>query len=101
MPRHRPDHLTSKRTIPVYPLTKQQWTLTDDSPKNGDYGCCHFDKRQIDVRTNKRTKEEQISTILHETIHAVCPWLTEEAVLNLELAQMRVLKAYGMFTEED
>ena len=35
-----------------------------------------------------------VSCLLHEVAHASCPYLTEDAVLNLEEAQMNALQAY-------
>lgn len=86
---------------PVYHLAKRKWTLTDEPPKNGDYGHVLWKEKQMDIRTKRVSREEAVSTAIHESIHLWGPWLTEDAVLNLELTIMKVLKAYDLLTPED
>lgn len=90
-----------KVILPVYQLSRKKWTLTDEPPKNGDYGHVLWKEKQIDIRTKRVTTEEKVDTAIHETIHTVMPWLTEDAVLNLTLSIMKVLRAYDAFDHED
>jgi hypothetical protein len=83
---------------------ERRWRcISERMPQNGtvkNWGACLPDKRQLLVHSSL-DREEYISTIWHEAIHAVCPDLAEQAVLRIEHAIWQVSLALKLFAEEE
>lgn len=69
------------------PINGKRWTVTKAArlgPSDAaDWGQCDWDRTTIRIR-QKLTPQQTRDTLIHELIHAQCPYLTEEAVEALE-----------------
>jgi hypothetical protein len=48
------------------------------------------------IRVGRLSTIDEISTLIHETLHAACPYMAEEAVVQLEADIVSVLTAAGV-----
>ena len=87
-------------------LGGRRWTLNwkdkvsdPDRPKEKFVGMCWHDKRTIDVCVDQPPKEVSETTI-HEGIHALFPFLTEEVVDQAARELNELLWAAGFIVEK-
>lgn len=59
-----------------------RWPVKAVMKAAGSGGICWWSKRLMCV-SSSRTKDEFFETVIHEVIHAKCPYLTEEEVDDL------------------
>jgi hypothetical protein len=76
------------------------WRCVLGKPPGTDYGSCEYNTRTITI-LDKLPPIERKGTAIHEALHAVYPFLTEDAILDGEYAVMDVLRAFGLTIVED
>ena len=55
------------------------WTVAHETPLSGTWGHCDHDRRRISVEPNA-APAMMLDTLIHEGLHACCPYLSEEVV---------------------
>ena len=73
-----------------------RFTADADLPADAD-GLCDHEEQIITIRSGM-SPDRQRMVVLHEAAHAACPYLTEEAIDRLGLAQHRAVDAADNLT---
>jgi hypothetical protein len=79
-------------------LTHQPWTIRPGKPgemDRDDLGECEETTREI-LHLKGQHRRARASTCVHESIHAMMPWLDEEWVKVYEQGFMNLLDALGV-----
>jgi hypothetical protein len=70
------------------------WTLRDVPPSKlakKDMGVCDYARGEIRVRSTLK-QYERVMTCIHEVVHAVAPYLEDDAVTGIEVGVMSILE---------
>lgn len=78
----------------------KRWRVRHGDPGRANEGTCCHETRTITVRRGP-TPASEMGTIAHEAIHAAAPFLTEEAVEDIEYAVTNALNSLGWIPSDD
>ncbi len=78
------------------------WTVTQGTPGTGTWGDCDYDLRIITVEPHA-SPEMRLDTLLHEGLHACCPYLTDDVVEQTatELKDLLIAMGFGPLGGQD
>jgi hypothetical protein len=61
-------------------LGGRQWKIDTHAPIRKVWGYCHFDKMLIQVSKGTHKSGKYRDVLIHECLHAIYPFLSEDAV---------------------
>lgn len=61
-------------------LGGRQWTVDTAAPIRKVWGYCHYDRMHIDIAKGTHRAGKYRDVLIHECLHAIYPFLTEDAI---------------------
>jgi hypothetical protein len=62
-------------------INDRSWTVDDSARIGGRWGDCDWDERAIRICSSAKEHGQYRETFIHEHLHAMFPWMSEDAVL--------------------